>query len=788
MQKQFIRAFAVWGLFLAMQCLSPFSALAQGKKLNAIFTTSPIKIDGYAEPAWSKAPAANIAICMNAALTAQLSDCKVSGTVQALWNGPHLYLLITVTDPEISTSSAAEFKRSSVQIYVDQYDDKFPKFEEDDGYIVIGADGQQTGNRTNAGLTYYPAVWSSHLQSYAAAPRLDANGNKIGYTVEVSWAIGDLPLRNGTKLGMEFVIINVPSTDANRLPHQLYWSSGNNKGVNDNTMWGDVALTGYDAALPMPLNTFMLEENIRKASASDSSATGLVREIWTDESAVDRALAAAKTVLQSATTQAEIDAANAALDAALRGLRRSGKYPDPYDLPAVNNLPDPFTFLNGKKVHSAADWQKRRAEIKDLAQYYEFGTMPPPPQSLTAESTPGPGGALQYNTITVTVGDHGKSASFKPILYLPTTGQPPYPVIVEEDFAANPKFIPPNNAFLQGGYAVLSIPTSDSARFNVTGVASDDGNHTGAFFRLYPYRLDAAGNDRGVLLAWAWGASRGVDALDYLVAHDPAYAHLLDVQKLVVTGFSRWGKAALLAGFLDDRFLVTAPGGSGSGGAASYRYDSFGNRPFRSAPFGNVYPWGRSPGAESMADHVRHQTHNSNEMIRRFLYDTILAPVEPRMYLTSTWGYGERLPYDHHEEIAAIAPRAVLIDNTNDDYADNAEGDAIGFEGAMPVFKFLGVPQNLALDLNMGGGGHSLKPSQAQNIVNFANMVLFGKPLSSDVKKQLGADPYLGAGTYDTYYGGLKTMMPWAGAVPHAKVPRSAASNETRSGSNASRP
>ena len=238
-------------------------------------------------------------------------------------------------------------------------------------------------------------------------------------------------------------------------------------------------------------------------------------------------------------------------------------------------------------------------------------------------------------------------------------------------------------------------------------------------------------------------------------------ANLLDLKKLVVTGFSRWGKAALVAGFLDDRFQVTAPGGSGSGGAAPYRYDSFGNRPFRSAPFGNVYPWGRSTGAETLGDHVRHQTHNSNEMIRRFLNDITPAAVEPRMYRTSTWGYGERLPFDHHEVVAAIAPRAVIIINTNDDYADNAEGDAIGYQGAKPVYAFLGAPQNLALDIDMGGGGHSLKPSQAANIVTFANMVFFGKPLSDDVKKRLTTDPYLDAGTYDTYYGGLKTMMPW---------------------------
>ena len=145
-------------------------------------------------------------------------------------------------------------------------------------------------------------------------------------------------------------------------------------------------------------------------------------------------------------------------------------------------------------------------------------------------------------------------------------------------------------------------------------------------------------------------------------------------------------------------------------------------------------------------------------MIRRFLN-------EPRMYRTDTWGYGNRLPFDHHEMIAAIAPRAVIIANTNDDYADDAEGDAIGYEGAAPVFQFLGVPQNLALDLYTGGGGHSLKPAQAVNIVKFANLVLFGKPLADDVKKQLTTDPYLNAGTYDRYYGGLQTMMPWARAV-----------------------
>jgi endo-1,4-beta-xylanase len=749
---------AIFCLAFAGVWVSP--AQAQTRALNALFTPAPIQVDGKAEAAWTQATPADIAICMNPQRTAQLSGCKVSGTVQALWNGPLLYLLFTVTDPDIDTASATDTKRSGVQIYVDQYDDKIPKFEEDDGYLMVSAAGQQTGNRPNANLPYFPTVWSSHLQAYAAAPRSDSAGNKIGYVVEVAWSIGDLPLKNGAKLGMEFVVNAVP-TAAGAAPYQLYWSSGNNKGTSDNTMWGDVILAGYDGASPMPLNRFMLQQNIRKATPSESSATGLVRGIWTGESRVDRALAAAQTAMEKAATQAEIDSANTALDAALRGLRRTGKYPDPYDLPELKTLPDPFTFFQGAKVRSRADWEKRRAEIKDLAQYYEFGYLPAPPPALTAVSAAG--SSPDTRSITVTVQDGGKTVSFAPVLHLPPTGTPPYPVVVEESFLATS---PPNRAFLQGGYAVLSIPTSDNPAFGAHGVASDDGNHTGAFYTLYPYKLDRAGNDRGVLLAWAWGASRGVDALQYLAAHDPDYAHLLDLKKLVVTGFSRWGKAALLAGFLDDRFQVTAPGGSGSGGAAAYRYDSFGSRPFRTAPFGNVYPWGRSSGSETLGDHVRHQTHNSNEMIRRFLNDTSPAAVEPRMYRTATWGYGERLPFDHHEMIAAIAPRAVIVANTNDDYADDAEGDAIGYEGAKPVFQYLGVPQNLALDIYLGGGGHSLKPVQAVNIVNFANMVLFGKPLADDLKKQLSTDPYLDAGTYERYYGGLKTMMPWAGYAP----------------------
>jgi hypothetical protein len=102
------------------------------------------------------------------------------------------------------------------------------------------------------------------------------------------------------------------------------------------------------------------------------------------------------------------------------------------------------------------------------------------------------------------------------------------------------------------------------------------------------------------------------------------------------------------------------------------------------------------------------------------------------------------------------------------------------------VFEWLGVTDKLALDIYLGGGGHSLKVSQANNLVRFLDYVLYGVALPHTVPPgdatetptdiQLRRDPYLTGGTggrnvYDTYYGGLASMMPWLKKVPRSARP-----------------
>ncbi|MEO7415322.1 MAG: alpha/beta hydrolase family protein, partial [Opitutaceae bacterium] len=102
---------------------------------------------------------------------------------------------------------------------------------------------------------------------------------------------------------------------------------------------------------------------------------------------------------------------------------------------------------------------------------------------------------------------------------------------------------------LEHGYAVVGINTNDCAED--TTLRLPDGSfafRSTRFFPAYP------GYDWGIIGGWAWGAMRVVDYLQ----NDPA----VDKTKLIITGVSRNGKAAMITGAFDDRIALVAPGAS----------------------------------------------------------------------------------------------------------------------------------------------------------------------------------------------------------------------------------
>ncbi|MCR5619783.1 MAG: acetylxylan esterase, partial [Lachnospiraceae bacterium] len=149
----------------------------------------------------------------------------------------------------------------------------------------------------------------------------------------------------------------------------------------------------------------------------------------------------------------------------------------------------------------------------------------------------------------------GRSSSFVIHAYLPDeknkTSEGPAPFII----CMHP--IPAADLALKKGYALLVMTASE--------IATDDTAHKGAFYDLYPYG-DDKDEQTGVLMAWAWGASKILDAVCGGLGKDLS----IDPECSMVTGVSRWGKATAVCGAFDERFKMTIPACSGAGGLALF--------------------------------------------------------------------------------------------------------------------------------------------------------------------------------------------------------------------------
>ncbi|HEY7115958.1 MAG TPA: hypothetical protein VH475_05210, partial [Tepidisphaeraceae bacterium] len=279
------------------------------------------------------------------------------------------------------------------------------------------------------------------------------------------------------------------------------------------------------------------------------------------------------------------------------------EFPPVEKLPSVKELPDPFMFQDGSRVKSREDWDRRRAELQAMILYYEFGQMPPAPGNTKAvERVSGGYKAMKdvtHKVFKVTCGPDDK-ISFTLDLLMPK-GKGPFPVILRGDLGWGKLDDTIATEVLGRGYILAEFDRTelapDSKRYKETGI-----------YQGYP---DA---ECGGLAAWAWGFHRCVDVLQTLdyVAKD----------KIAVTGHSRGGKAALLAGATDTRIALTAPNDSGCGGAGCYKF--------------------QAPKSEDIV-----------AITRSFPFW-----FGPRF--TSFIGHIDQLPFDHHELKALCAPRALL--------------------------------------------------------------------------------------------------------------------------------
>jgi len=306
------------------------------------------------------------------------------------------------------------------------------------------------------------------------------------------------------------------------------------------------------------------------------------------------------------------------------------------DLPEISYLPDPFLMADGTPITTRAQWRCRRAEIKALLEKYDVGEKPGAPSSFEAR--------LDGNTLSISVGEGGESFNITAPIARPA-GAPsgPIPAIIGIN---TPTGSLPANLFSERGIATITFNSEQLAPSGFSGGARGDGN----FYQLYP------GATAGFMIRWAWGVSRIIDALYALPEAN------IDVTRLAVSGCSYQGKIALYAGAFDERIALTIPHESGGGGTISWRYSDMLEKRDNTEVENLLHAQGAPWYAEALT-----QFNNTPD----------------------------KLPFDHHELIAMVAPRAFLAIESTAIARMGAEAARIDALAAREVWTALGVPNRM---------------------------------------------------------------------------------------------
>ena len=364
--------------------------------------------------------------------------------------------------------------------------------------------------------------------------------------------------------------------------------------------------------------------------------------------------------------------------------------PDNYDEAKVGpyELEDPLSFADGRKLRDASEWPARRAEILKIFAHEMYGVEPPRPAAVVAETIE-QGGTLAGLGVREQVRMWFRSDRSGPhvdwLIVRPAMATSPVPVVVTLNYYGNHEFLTDKQVLLSDGWLanekeglvrITDHRTTEEQRGRLrrtdqrytipieTLLARGYAFMTAAYgeiavdpvyvrddmdrlpyergvFELWGTRDESRTDNPTALGAWAWGLSRALDHIER--------ADALDAKRVVVTGCSRLGKAALLAAARDERFAVCVPNQTGSGGVP---------------------------------------------LSKRFFGENVFRETEmfPHWFCKAYGKYAnneQTMKFDQHLLLACIAPRALLVQGYNSPWFD-PKGEYLSCRAASAVWEFLG--------------------------------------------------------------------------------------------------
>lgn len=272
----------------------------------------------------------------------------------------------------------------------------------------------------------------------------------------------------------------------------------------------------------------------------------------------------------------------------------------------------------------------------------------------------------QNDTLRVQITVNGETLTLTSHVILPQ-GEGPFPAVIGIGFGAGS--LPPD---------LFSSRNIAQIAFNFPQVmAWQQKRGEEPINRLYPELIHM-----GAYSAWSWGVSRLIDGLELVADKLP-----IDLQNLAITGCSFAGKMAIYAAAFDERIALTIAQESGGGGAAAWRV---------SETLGEVETLARTSHVWFMEEMFQFSDHVN------------------------------KLPFDHHELMSMIAPRALLCLG-NPDYKWLAdESGYVSCKAAKRVWETFNIADRFGFSI-VGNHGHCILPEQQRPEVEaFIDKFLLG--------------------------------------------------------------
>lgn len=211
---------------IASTCSIGWAQADPAKPLTIVAYEGTPTIDGEIDDIWKKAPEAAVVKVVKSE-TSMPENELAKGKVQLLWDKDFLYALWQVKDAKLSASSSDDWAQDSIELFVDEKNQRAGEYQEDDAQYRVSYEGKLSG----AGMGY-------------DSKNVKAKAKKVegGYVIEMSVKLSFAKREVGTKMGLDLQINDDPNTGSRGGISK--WNHPENDSYQSTSNFGTVVLEG----------------------------------------------------------------------------------------------------------------------------------------------------------------------------------------------------------------------------------------------------------------------------------------------------------------------------------------------------------------------------------------------------------------------------------------------------------------------------------------------------------------------------------------------------------------